>query len=247
MAIIIDAYNVLHCTHILPDRYAMMEVGGMCDLLSRSRWRRGRMVVVCDGTVPRFGIGEHDDVHLIYAGGGKDADSVIEGLIEKDTGPRDLVVVSNDRRIQRAARKRRASVMSSEDFLLGLVGSDGGGDVGDGCGKPIDVESVQVDYWVDKFQVGEEMGDVVGEWHGECGGECSKTGSESGVETVGNESKNGSVSEKEGGVGHGREKRRGMMSGRGDEDTTEYWLREFGLDDDEDGGEVDGGDSDEDE
>lgn len=124
MALFIDCYNVLHCTHILPSRYAMISVGGLCGLLSRSPWASQRVVVVVDGTPGRDGPDRVSHaVEVIYAGGGKDADTVIEHLIAAESAPRRLTVVSNDRRIQRAARRRRARVMASEQFLLDLIDS----------------------------------------------------------------------------------------------------------------------------
>ncbi len=121
MSIILDAYNVLHCTHILPSKHAMMNVTQLCRLLADSHWQTGRIVVVCDGTRNALDEDVPGNVELIYAGGGRDADSVIERLIADDNAPRDLTVVSNDRRVQSAARRRKAKVLASEDFLRDLV------------------------------------------------------------------------------------------------------------------------------
>ncbi len=121
MSLIVDAYNVLHCTHILPARHALMSVEQLCRLLAESPWRTGRMAVVCDGAKPALVDDRPGDVELIYAGGGRDADSLIERMVAEADAPRELVVVSNDRRIQRAARRRKAKAMASEDFLRDLV------------------------------------------------------------------------------------------------------------------------------
>ncbi len=121
MALLIDAYNVLHCTHILPAPYAMMNVERLCDLLADSRWSCSRIAVVCDGAPPSMGATLHGEVDLVYAGGGKDADSWIERFIARTTAPRDLMVVSNDNRIIRAARRRRCRTMDSESFLRQLI------------------------------------------------------------------------------------------------------------------------------
>jgi predicted RNA-binding protein with PIN domain len=121
MALIVDAYNVLHCSHVLPERYALVSARGLCWMLDRSAYR-GRIAVVCDGAPKPTENTELDigRVELIYSGPNTDADTVIERLIEADTGPRDLLVVSNDHRIQRAARRRRAHVLGSEQFLRRL-------------------------------------------------------------------------------------------------------------------------------
>lgn len=124
MSLILDAYNVLHCTHVLPMRYASINTRQLAAMLDRCNFDRGRMIIVCDGRPkpdeldPRIDVGR---VEIIHSGAATDADSVIEKLIEEETGPRDLTVVSNDHRIQRAARRRRAVAMASELFLRHLA------------------------------------------------------------------------------------------------------------------------------
>lgn len=121
MGLIVDAYNVLHCSHVLPSSLAMISATDLCRLIDRSRWGGDRTAVVCDGS-PKPDEGSYEGgVRLVYSGPGRDADSVIEQLIAEDTSPRDLLVVSNDRRIHKAARKRRCRTMASERFLRLLV------------------------------------------------------------------------------------------------------------------------------
>lgn len=123
MALIVDAYNVLHCTHTLAEPYATMSATDLCRLLERSSFSRSRMIVVCDG-LPKPDEGSYQGtVRLIYSGPGTDADSIIEQLITRDDGPRDLFVASNDRRVIAAARRRRCRPMSAEQFLRMLVES----------------------------------------------------------------------------------------------------------------------------
>lgn len=121
--LLVDCYNVLHCSHVLPDRYAMVDPAGLCAMIRRSGLGSSGAVVVCDG-VPK----PHESadegggrVELVYAGPGRDADTLLERLIDRDTSPRQLVVVSNDRRIRRAARRRRGLAVASEDFLRRLA------------------------------------------------------------------------------------------------------------------------------
>jgi hypothetical protein len=121
MAIIIDAYNVLHCTHVLPSRHAMMGLGEMCRLLTESRWRDGPMIVACDGTPGHPPLEPPPEVQLVYSGPNSDADTLIEQHIAQTSAPRHLTVVSNDRRLHRAARRRKARVMPAEQFLWLLV------------------------------------------------------------------------------------------------------------------------------
>ncbi|MDH3584099.1 MAG: NYN domain-containing protein [Phycisphaerae bacterium] len=119
MSLILDAYNVLHCSHLLPDRHAMVSATGLCQLLDRSKLHAGRVTVVCDGRPKPQDELDADlgAVSLVYSGPKRSADDVIEDLIERDNSPRDLVVVSNDRRLRSAARRRRARPMASEVFV----------------------------------------------------------------------------------------------------------------------------------
>jgi predicted RNA-binding protein with PIN domain len=120
--LLVDAYNVLHVTGVLPPELAGLEAADLAELVSASRWGRHQVQLVCDGTrpkdarpVPRGG------VRVTYAGGGASADAAIERLLEECSHPRRITVVSNDRQVQRAARRRGAKVLRSDDFLRPLA------------------------------------------------------------------------------------------------------------------------------
>jgi len=119
--LLIDAYNVLHATAALGPDYAGMGVRALVDLLGESRWMNDRVRVICDGTQNVELPTPPDDIRVIYAGPGKDADSLIERMVDESTGPRDLTVVTNDNRIRKYARRRRARLLGSERFLKLLV------------------------------------------------------------------------------------------------------------------------------
>jgi len=124
--LLVDTYNVLH--HPLALRELPHDSGPaeLAALIAASRHRRSRALLVCDGMPRKLGPVAHRDAELrfhvegselLYAGQGRDADSLIERLIEADSSPRRLTVVSSDRRIQRAGRRRKCRVMPSDDFL----------------------------------------------------------------------------------------------------------------------------------
>lgn len=120
MKYLIDAYNVLHCAHILPEPWGYMpQVDGLAAFIAQSRLRS--VVLICDGTMPTELTEETCDsfpgVRIIFAGGGQDADTRIEQILQRTSHARDMVVVSNDRRVQAAGRRRKATVVRSEDFL----------------------------------------------------------------------------------------------------------------------------------
>jgi predicted RNA-binding protein with PIN domain len=59
-------------------------------------------------------------VHVVFALGKKEADDVIEQFIGEASAPKSLHVVSDDHRIQQAAKRRHCVVMGCEKFLLWL-------------------------------------------------------------------------------------------------------------------------------
>ncbi len=138
--LLIDAFNVLLTTSVLPPRLAGLEVDGLVRLLGISRYARTRIVLVCDGAPPSAGSasaawsagavagragtsrsGNSSNVNVVHAGGGRDADSLVEEILARDSAARRITVVSNDRRVQRAASRAGASILDSGAFLRQLV------------------------------------------------------------------------------------------------------------------------------
>jgi len=128
--LLVDAYNALHVTGVLPPEIAGVDAPGLARLVARSRYGSRACWLVCDGAPPgsrrsggviRQPVAGVEAVEIVYAGPGRDADSAIERLIERDTAPRQLLVVSSDRRILTAARKRRCRTLTSEAFLARLA------------------------------------------------------------------------------------------------------------------------------
>jgi predicted RNA-binding protein with PIN domain len=123
MPLLLDTYNILHVTGVLPPEVAGIDVAGLIDLLAGSRYRAEHVVLVCDGNPhrggPRF---EPSAQHrVVFSGKKESADDVIVRMIGHSSAPRRLTVVSSDNEILRAARKRRCPTMSSEKFLEALA------------------------------------------------------------------------------------------------------------------------------
>lgn len=121
MPLILDCYNVLHAT--MPPSLAGLDEAGLCRVLSRSRWAGEAVALVCDGLPKALRRIESpvSGVEIVYAGHGRSADDLIIAMIDADTAPRRLVVVSSDRQIQKAARRRRAIALSSDRFIATLA------------------------------------------------------------------------------------------------------------------------------
>ena len=142
--LIIDAFNVLHAAPQLPRRGPgkthRLTLQTLARLIAQgpvpagvSGTPRGHVaLLVCDGTAA--GLARHLSdqsehgpglsVRYMFAGPGKEADAVIEQLLDEQA-QRGLaagcLVVSSDRRVQAAAKGVRAKVMPAAAFLALLV------------------------------------------------------------------------------------------------------------------------------
>ena len=122
---IIDGYNLMHSVGYARERYGQ---GG----LERSRNRllrflvnrldleeRRRTTIVFDArTIPFEGVRQQkfEEMTIIFNEAGSDADTVIEELILEHSAPKQLEVVSGDRRLQKAIKRRKGIAVESEDF-----------------------------------------------------------------------------------------------------------------------------------
>ncbi len=57
----------------------------------------------------------------MFASRDEDADTVIEQLIAAESAPKRLTVVSSDHRLQRAAKRRRATAVDSDRWFTQLL------------------------------------------------------------------------------------------------------------------------------
>jgi hypothetical protein len=117
--IIIDTYNALHVTGVLPPELAVGEPEGLARLIAASRFGSEAVWLICEG-VPRGANG----VGLIViegAGPGRSADDHIAAFLDRSSAPRRLTVVTSDRAIQRKAKSRGAEFVKSETFLAMLA------------------------------------------------------------------------------------------------------------------------------
>ncbi len=123
---IIDGYNFLHAAGMIP-----RSVGP--ETLSRSRQHLLRFLENRLTQQERINTTIVFDVHqlkneitpqeyfaemvVINAVDYPDADTCIEELIARHSAPKQLIVVSSDHRLHRAARKRKSVPLDSEDFV----------------------------------------------------------------------------------------------------------------------------------
>ncbi len=123
MRILIDGYNLAHAAGILATNIGPGTLrrarDGLVGFLAASlteREKRGATVVfdAKDAPADLPGDSKVDGIRVLFAFDHPSADELIEELIFADSAPRQLVVVSGDRRLQVAARKRGAQAVESE-------------------------------------------------------------------------------------------------------------------------------------
>jgi predicted RNA-binding protein with PIN domain len=129
MALLIDGYNLLHAAGIFPAsgpptleraRVALL------DFLAESLPAKDvkRTMIVFDAVQAPPGLPrefEHRGLAIRFARRGGSADELLEKLIAAEPDARNLLVVSSDHRVQRAARQRGAEYVDSEVWCQELA------------------------------------------------------------------------------------------------------------------------------
>jgi predicted RNA-binding protein with PIN domain len=116
---IIDGHNLLHSIHKEGADSGPIRDVQLCWIVGRYLKQIGQKgEIIFDGTGPRdkSGFDNISNLEVFFAGLGTDADTVIENKIGANTAPRRLTIVSNDRRLRKAARSRKAISVKSEVF-----------------------------------------------------------------------------------------------------------------------------------
>lgn len=123
MSIIIDGYNLLHAAGIIGrgvgpgglERSRLALLNFLVESLPPEQI--ARTVVVFDAREAPYGAPrttQHRGLTVRFASKYPDADSLIEELISLDSAPKTLTVVSNDHRLHRAARRRKATPVDAD-------------------------------------------------------------------------------------------------------------------------------------
>lgn len=124
VSLIIDGYNLIYAAGIVSssDGPANLErsraalLGFLAESVEPKQLARTTVVFDAGPHAPR-GLPRtwtYRGMTIRFATGYESADALIEELIQTDTAPRQLILVSSDHRLQRAARRRRATSVDSD-------------------------------------------------------------------------------------------------------------------------------------
>jgi hypothetical protein len=118
MPIVVDGNNL---TFAFRKMGLSMGRVGLCRMLEMLAQRGERVCVVFDGPENEPSLQPHaPHVEMLFAAP-LSADEVIQERILADTAPRRLMVVSTDKELRKAARRRRCQGVRSEDFVQALL------------------------------------------------------------------------------------------------------------------------------
>jgi predicted RNA-binding protein with PIN domain len=120
MDLLIDTWNVLHQTGVLPPDSAGIGTFGLCKMIENSRWSQDRVILICDGT-PSDDAPSGTRYQTVFTGGTRTADEEIMERVRQSSAPRSILVVTSDREIIKSIRKRGAQQLGSSAFLQMLV------------------------------------------------------------------------------------------------------------------------------
>ena len=125
---LVDGYNLLHASGVFgwvrgPKGLVASRTALLDHIADRLGDRSNRVLVVFDAANAPGGLPgrlTHRGITVWFAREYPDADSLIEEILEEEKSPSSVTVVSNDRRLQLAARRRRATAVSSDEWLAEL-------------------------------------------------------------------------------------------------------------------------------
>jgi predicted RNA-binding protein with PIN domain len=123
--VLIDGNNLLHAANDAGTSDLRIGRSMLCDTVGEwARRRAERVHVVFDGPAPNEALAKqigHRAIKISYSGAGVTADAVLARVIQQDSAARHTIVVSSDKEVVRAARRRRAKTVPSRAFWVAIT------------------------------------------------------------------------------------------------------------------------------
>lgn len=128
MQYIFDGHNLLFAVRGSGEQFASLSVEAttqfLCHILEEYLiLKKSRGILFYDGEGPmdkQFFNG-FSRLNVEFSGDYYEADDFVEGEIEASSAPKQLIVVSSDRKIRNTARRRRATSLASLDFWFDVI------------------------------------------------------------------------------------------------------------------------------
>ncbi len=160
MPVLIDGYNLYNYVKILyaQQQRVNLTLNVFCEMIeSFAKRTRQKITIIFDGTLPyemKYDTPKIANVKLIYTGPNKSADEYLEEQIKISSAPKLLTIISSDREIISAAKKRKCQILTSDEFWQ-IIAKE----LTRKRPKPLPREkqkglsSTELDYWLKTFQI----------------------------------------------------------------------------------------------
>ncbi len=132
MWVIIDGYNVIRSSGFADDyNFNKLEnqrntfISLLSDYAASSSNRVSVVFDAANTDTLHYSRGLVDGVDVYYSSGGQTADDLIKDLVEGAQNPRDCMVVTSDKEIQRFAKSLGASIVTARDLYARLKKKSG--------------------------------------------------------------------------------------------------------------------------
>lgn len=125
MTVLVDGNNLTYAACELEDPERPVGRWALCETLREwARRTRNKVHVVFDGPSPPRGferqLADDQFVGVSFSGHGRTADAALIEMLNEHSAARRLLVVSSDREIRRAAQRRRAKDIRSDEFWMAV-------------------------------------------------------------------------------------------------------------------------------
>jgi len=162
MALIIDGYNLIHAAGIVGrgvgpgslERSRLALLNFVVESLEPAALATTTVVFDAQNAPPGLPRElSHRGIRVRFAAGYTSADELIEELIEENTAPRRLTVVSSDHRLHRAARRRKAHAIDSDRWYEQTIAQRNAARRAPAKVRkpPTPLATSEVEFWLAKF------------------------------------------------------------------------------------------------